>query len=113
MVMPDGTPFAIPADMPAPAPLALAVLVTVLLRSLSAYWAHRASHRIGWLWRLHRVHHSDTGVDATTGFRHHPVEQFVSFLCALPAIWRARSAGARRTAFMVNGAGSRLPSLAM
>jgi len=76
------------APLPLPsAPLALAVLVTVLLRSLSAYWAHRASHRIGWLWRLHRVHHSDTGVDATTGFRHHPVEQFVSFLCALPAIW--------------------------
>lgn len=76
------------APLPLPsAPLALAVLVTVLLRSLSAYWAHRASHRIGWLWRLHRVHHSDTGVDATTGFRHHPVEQFVSFLFALPAIW--------------------------
>ena len=76
------------APLPLPSmPLALAVLAALLLRSLSAYWAHRASHRIGWLWRLHRVHHSDTGVDATTGFRHHPVEQFVSFLFALPAIW--------------------------
>lgn len=74
-----------PLPLP-PLPLALAALAALLLRSLSAYWAHRASHRIGWLWRLHRVHHSDTGVDATTGFRHHPVEQFISFLFALPAI---------------------------
>lgn len=74
-----------PLPLP-PIPLALAVLAALLLRSLSAYWAHRASHRVGWLWRLHRVHHADTGVDATTGFRHHPVEQFVSFLFALPAI---------------------------
>lgn len=75
-----------PLPLP-PMPLAVAALGALLLRSLSAYWAHRASHRVGWLWRLHRVHHSDTGVDATTGFRHHPVEQFVSFLFALPAIW--------------------------
>jgi sterol desaturase/sphingolipid hydroxylase (fatty acid hydroxylase superfamily) len=75
-------PFALP-----PMPLAIAATAALLLRSFSAYWAHRASHRIGWLWRLHRVHHADTAIDATTGFRHHPVEQFVSLLFALPAIW--------------------------
>jgi len=77
-----GAPFPLP-----PMPLLLAALAALLLRSFSAYWAHRASHRVGWLWRLHRVHHADTAIDATTGFRHHPVEPFVSFLFALPAIW--------------------------
>lgn len=70
-----------------PMPFLLAAAAALLLRTLAAYWAHRASHRIGWLWRLHRVHHSDTAVDATTGFRHHPVEQLVPFAFALVPIW--------------------------
>ena len=30
------------------------------------------------LWRLHRVHHADLDVDATTGLRFHPLEIFLS-----------------------------------
>lgn len=30
------------------------------------------------LWRLHRVHHSDTDIDVTTTFRSHPVEVLFS-----------------------------------
>jgi hypothetical protein len=31
-----------------------------------------------WLWRLHRVHHSDVGFDLTTGVRFHPGEVLLS-----------------------------------
>jgi sterol desaturase/sphingolipid hydroxylase (fatty acid hydroxylase superfamily) len=87
-----GFAAAVAADAKAPWPLPPmsfppAVAAALLLRTLAAYWAHRASHRIGWLWRLHRVHHSDTAIDATTGFRHHPLEQLVPFAFALVPIW--------------------------
>lgn len=47
---------------------------TLLAWSLANYWLHRAFHLWLWLWRLHRIHHSDTAVDLSTGFRNHPGE---------------------------------------
>jgi sterol desaturase/sphingolipid hydroxylase (fatty acid hydroxylase superfamily) len=57
-----------------PTPLPGAILATIALRSLSIYLAHRTAHRIGWMWRVHRVHHSDTALDLSTGLRNHPLE---------------------------------------
>ena len=57
-----------------PTPLPAAILATIALRSLAIYIVHRAAHRIGWMWRAHRVHHSDTALDISTGLRNHPVE---------------------------------------
>lgn len=68
-------------------PLAVSVVAMLLLRTLSAYWAHRASHYLGWLWRVHHVHHSDTAIDVTTGLRHHPLEHIIALLFAMPTIW--------------------------
>jgi sterol desaturase/sphingolipid hydroxylase (fatty acid hydroxylase superfamily) len=45
---------------------------TLLAWSLANYWLHRAFHLWPWLWRLHRIHHSDTAVDLSTAFRNHP-----------------------------------------
>lgn len=46
-----------------------------------AIWAqHVALHYVPWLWRLHRVHHTDRDLDATSGVRFHPVEIAVSLL---------------------------------
>ncbi len=33
------------------------------------YWAHRASHRPGWLWAIHAVHHQSTRFEVTVGLR--------------------------------------------
>ena len=52
----------------------IGTLTSVLLIDMARYWVHRLSHGVSWLWRLHAVHHSDTDLDATTGFRHHPFE---------------------------------------
>lgn len=41
---------------------------------------HRAHHRIPLLWRLHRVHHTDTHVDATTSIRGHPFESVLAYV---------------------------------
>lgn len=55
-------------------PAWLLVVVSFLLIDLLAYLMHMASHVVPGLWRLHRTHHSDIEVDASTGIRHHPLE---------------------------------------
>lgn len=54
----------------------------LLLDFWAAYVVHVLFHKIGWLWRIHRVHHSDHMVDVTTAFRQHPLESLlrISFL---------------------------------
>lgn len=61
-----------------PAPAWVAVLVSFLVLDLAIWAQHVAFHKLAWLWRLHRVHHSDTDVDTTTGLRFHPVEILIS-----------------------------------
>jgi len=58
----------------APPPFLLAAVATVTARSLAGYGIHRLSHHVPWLWRVHRVHHSDTLLDLSTGLRNHPLE---------------------------------------
>lgn len=50
------------------------LLLSVMLYDFTTYWIHRASHKVPLLWRLHRVHHSDTSMDSSTTFRFHPLE---------------------------------------
>jgi len=56
------------------------ILLCVIGLDLAIYWQHRLFHKIPWLWRLHRVHHSDTHLDTTSALRFHPVEIFLSML---------------------------------
>lgn len=55
-------------------PFWASLIAGVMLYDLTAYWFHRMAHRIPVLWRLHRVHHSDNAMDASTTFRSHPFE---------------------------------------
>ena len=55
-------------------PALVAVPLTVAVWSLANYLLHRLFHGLPWLWRLHRVHHADTAIDLSTGFRSHPGE---------------------------------------
>jgi sterol desaturase/sphingolipid hydroxylase (fatty acid hydroxylase superfamily) len=54
------------------------IIVTLVLLDLSIYWQHRLFHLIPLLWRVHRMHHSDTNFDVTTALRFHPLEIFLS-----------------------------------
>jgi sterol desaturase/sphingolipid hydroxylase (fatty acid hydroxylase superfamily) len=62
------------------APIWSAVLATVAIRSLAQYAFHRLAHCIPALWSVHRVHHSDRHLDATTGLRFHPLEMLAASL---------------------------------
>lgn len=54
------------------------VIAGILLLDVAIYWQHRLLHAVPLLWRLHRVHHADTGFDVTTAVRFHPIEIVVS-----------------------------------
>ena len=63
-----------PIPLPEPAKFAIALLAL----DASQYVLHRGLHRVPWLWRLHRVHHSDPEFDCTTALRFHPLEALVT-----------------------------------
>lgn len=50
------------------------LLLGIVGLDLFAYFAHVSMHKLGWMWRFHRMHHADRFVDVTTAFREHPGE---------------------------------------
>lgn len=60
------------------APFWFAAPLSVLLLDLLVYGQHRLFHAVPPLWRLHRVHHADPELDASSGLRFHPVEILLS-----------------------------------
>jgi sterol desaturase/sphingolipid hydroxylase (fatty acid hydroxylase superfamily) len=60
-------------------PLWLKLTLGVALFDFVNYWFHRTAHKVPLLWRFHRVHHSDTSMDASTNFRAHPIELILWF----------------------------------
>ena len=64
-------------------PAWLEVVITIVLLDLCIYGQHVAMHKVPWLWRLHRVHHTDLDFDVTTGVRFHPLEIIISQLYKL------------------------------
>lgn len=61
-------------------PFWLAILLAIIILDMMIYWQHVAFHRIPLLWRLHKVHHADRDLDATSGLRFHPIEIVISML---------------------------------
>lgn len=53
---------------------ALIFLIACFLGDFSYYWWHRAQHQIPFLWELHKQHHSDENLNATTIYRSHFLE---------------------------------------
>ena len=58
----------------------------LLLYDMWSYWWHRINHRVPFLWRFHRMHHSDPAMDVSTATRFHPGEIFLSSLIRLLVI---------------------------
>jgi len=53
---------------------------------LVIYAQHRLMHRVGWLWRLHRVHHTDVALDVSSAVRFHPLEILFSMAVKVAAV---------------------------
>jgi sterol desaturase/sphingolipid hydroxylase (fatty acid hydroxylase superfamily) len=68
-------------------PGGVTVILGLLLLDFAIYAQHRVSHRIPWLWRLHRVHHSDLDFDTTTAIRFHPGEIVLSMFYKMLIVW--------------------------
>lgn len=58
-------------------------LVFFLVEDLSRFALHRTMHRVPWLWRFHRVHHSARRLTPLTLFRVHPLEMTAYYLRGL------------------------------
>jgi sterol desaturase/sphingolipid hydroxylase (fatty acid hydroxylase superfamily) len=62
----------------------IALIATVVIRSLGGYALHVLLHKVRLLWPMHRVHHSDTHLDVTTSIRSHPLEFVFQFFTWVP-----------------------------
>lgn len=62
-------------------------IIAVLVFDCFTYWWHRFNHTIPFLWRFHRVHHSDAEMDVTTANRFHVGEIVISSLLRVPLIF--------------------------
>ncbi|MGB1025206.1 MAG: sterol desaturase family protein [Rhodospirillaceae bacterium] len=56
----------------------IAFVITLVLFDLAIYGQHVLTHHFPPLWRLHRLHHSDTDLDTSSAFRFHPLEIVLS-----------------------------------
>jgi sterol desaturase/sphingolipid hydroxylase (fatty acid hydroxylase superfamily) len=59
-------------------PVWLAIAISFLALDFAIWGQHLVLHRVPFLWRLHRVHHSDTVMDISTALRFHPLEILAS-----------------------------------
>lgn len=50
---------------------------TLILLDFCKYLEHRLLHAVPFLWRIHRVHHSDTEIDVSVSMRFHPMEMLL------------------------------------
>lgn len=63
------------------------VMIAIVALDLAIYFQHRLFHHVPWLWRLHRMHHTDLEFDVTTGLRFHPLEILLSMLLKMAVVW--------------------------
>ena len=54
------------------------IIVSLVVLDFFDYLWHRGNHRWRFLWRFHKGHHADTGMDVGTALRFHPGELFLS-----------------------------------
>ena len=64
-------------------PLGLRVAAALVVGEIGAYWGHRWSHEIPWLWRFHAIHHSAEEMDWLVNSRAHPVDLVFTRLCGI------------------------------
>lgn len=61
------------------------IVISIIVLDAFDYLWHRANHRLRFLWRFHKAHHSDTEMDVTTSLRFHPGELLIS--AGVKALW--------------------------
>ncbi len=59
-------------------PPGVEILLLFVLFDIWMYVWHRANHAVNFLWRFHRMHHSDPNMNTSTALRFHPGEMLLS-----------------------------------
>ena len=59
-------------------PLLVQLIGIMACTDFVQYWVHRASHRVPFLWRFHRIHHSVETMDWLAGSRLHLVDILIT-----------------------------------
>lgn len=68
-------------------PLWVSIPLGLVVADVGAYWGHRLSHEIPWLWRFHAVHHSAEHIDYMVNSRAHPIDMVVTRLFGLVPLY--------------------------
>ena len=68
-------------------PVWLEILLAVLVLDFVIWGQHLVTHKVPFLWRLHRVHHADVDIDVTTAIRFHPIEVALSMLLKIGTVY--------------------------
>lgn len=64
----------------------LQALEVVMFSDFIIYWGHRFQHRVEFLWRFHKVHHTAEHLDWLAAHREHPIDSIYTVgLINLPA----------------------------
>lgn len=67
-------------------PIWVQSIEVILLSDLIIYWGHRIQHKVDFLWRFHKVHHSAETLDWLAAHREHPIDSIYTIgLINLPA----------------------------
>lgn len=67
-------------------PYWLQAIEVIVLSDFIIYWGHRLQHKVGFLWRFHKVHHSAEHLDWMAAHREHPLDTIYTVgLINLPA----------------------------
>jgi sterol desaturase/sphingolipid hydroxylase (fatty acid hydroxylase superfamily) len=68
-------------------PLWLQAVEVLVMSDLFIYWGHRLQHKVDFLWRFHKVHHSAEHLDWLAAHREHPLDTIYTVgLINLPAM---------------------------
>jgi sterol desaturase/sphingolipid hydroxylase (fatty acid hydroxylase superfamily) len=70
-----------------PAPYWLKVLIVLMFLDFMLWTWHLLNHVVPFLWRFHRVHHTDLNMDATTATRFHIGELSISMVIKMALIY--------------------------
>jgi len=64
----------------------LRAIEVIVLSDFIIYWGHRFQHKVDFLWRFHKVHHSAEHMDWLAAHREHPLDSIYTIgLINLPA----------------------------
>ena len=76
------------------------IVIGAFLIDLVSYTLHVTMHKVPALWRIHRVHHADTELDASSGIRLHPFELLYLWvymaLCCRCSVFRSSATSSIR-----------------